>query len=88
MKKLFVVLMALCLFVLPVMAQTQDAPQEINWADLEESFAETGYGSKFYDISELGFKILIPDGLDPIELSQDNIDHGFVRIFINNMTVY
>ena len=37
MKKLFVVLMALCLFVLPVMAQTQDEPQEVTWTELEES---------------------------------------------------
>ena len=47
MKKLLVVFLALFLFALPVMAQTQDEPQEITWEELEESFAETGYNYDF-----------------------------------------
>lgn len=81
MKKLLIVFLALCLFVLPVMAQTQDEPQEITWEELEESFAETGYGSSFWNIPSLGIQILIPDGLDQTDLSQEQIDDGFVEIF-------
>lgn len=81
MKKIFVVLLALCLFVIPVMAQTQDNPEEINWADLEESFAETGYNYDFWDIPRLGITMMIPGGLNQTELSQENIDDGFVEIF-------
>ena len=81
MKKLFIVLLALCLFVVPAMAQTQDNPQEITWEELEESFAETGYNYDFWNINDHGFQIMIPAGLDPIELSQENIDNGFVAVF-------
>ena len=81
MKKLFVVLLALCLFVMPAMAQTKDEPEAINWEDLEKDFNETGYGYEFYDISEHGFKIMIPNGLEPTELSQKDIENGFVRYF-------
>ncbi len=81
MKKLLVVLLALCLFALPVMAQTQDQPQEITWAELEESFAETGYNYDFWNIPRLGITMMIPAGLEQMELSQDYIDNGFVEIF-------
>ncbi len=81
MKTIYVVLLALCLFVLPVMAQTQDNPQVISWADLEESFAETGYNYDFWNIPRLGISMMIPAGLEQTELSQENIDNGFVEIF-------
>ena len=81
MKKLFVVLMALCLFVLPVMAQTQDEPKEITWAELEESFIETGYKGAFWNFPSLGISMMIPGGLDQTELSQEAVDSGFVDIF-------
>ncbi len=81
MKKLLIVLLALCLFVLPAMAQTQDDPQVITWEELEEDFAKTGYNYDFWNIYDLGFKIMIPAGLEPIELSQENIDDGFAAIF-------
>ena len=81
MKKLFVVLMALCLFVFPVMAQTQDEPQEITWAELEESFIETGYKGAFWNFPSLGISMMIPGGLDQTELSQEAVDSGFVDIF-------
>jgi len=81
MKKFFVVLLSICLFVLPVMAQTQDDPEVVKWEDLEESFIETGYGGGFWNISNLGISIMIPNGLNQLELSQDYIDNGFVEIF-------
>ena len=81
MKKILIALIALCLFALPVMAQTQDNPQEITWEELEESFAETGYDYDFWDIPSLGISMMIPAGLEPMELSEDHIDNGFVEIF-------
>ena len=81
MKKLLIVFLALCLFVFPAMAQTQDDPQVITWDELEESFLETGYNYDFWNIYDLGFKIMIPAGLEPVELSQENIDDGFAAIF-------
>lgn len=81
MKKLLVVLLALCIFVMPAMAQTPDDPQIVNWEDLEESFIETGYGGDFWNLPSLGISLLIPKGLDQVELSQEDIDDGFVSVF-------
>ena len=81
MKKLFIVMLALCLFVVPAMAQTQDEPMEMNWEDLEESFVKTGYSGAFWDFPSLGISMMIPGGLDQTELSQEAVDRGFVDIF-------
>ena len=81
MKKLFAVLLSLCLFVIPAMAQTQDNPQEMTWEELEESFQETGYGGQFWNIPSLGISIMIPNGLEQTELSEESIENGFVEIF-------
>ena len=81
MKKLFIVLLSLCILVLPAMAQTADDPEVVVWEDLEKSFIETGYGGSFWNIPSLGISIMIPNGLNQMELSQDYIDNGFVEIF-------
>ena len=82
MRKIFFVLLALCLFVVPVMAQTPDNPQVINWSDLEDSFIETGYSGKFYDYESLGFRIMIPGGLNQAEeLSEDLVEREFIDLF-------
>ena len=81
MKKLFIVLLALCLFALPAMAQTQDDPQSITWEELEESFVKTGYSGAFWDFPSLGISMMIPGGLDQTDLSQEAVDRGFVDIF-------
>ena len=82
MKKLFFVLLALCIFVFPVMAQTEDAPAVTKWEDLEEDFIATGYSGTFYTITDLGMKLLVPGGLEPVELSEESIDRGFVAAFM------
>lgn len=81
MKKLFIALLALCLFVLPAMAQTQDDPVAITWEELEESFIETGYSGAFWNFPSLGISILIPGGLDPYDLSEEAIASGYEGIF-------
>lgn len=83
MKKLFLVLLALCLFVVPALAQTEDDPVVTNWEDLEEDFIATGYSGKFYTFADLGIQFLVPGGLEPLELSEENLEKGFAGIFLS-----
>ena len=83
MKKIILVLFALCLFVIPAMAQTPDNPQVMTWEELEESFVEKGGSGSFYNFAKLGFSVMIPDGLEQMELSDESIENGFVDLFAN-----
>ena len=83
MKKIILVLFALCLFVIPAMAQTPDNPQVMTWEELEESFVEKGGSGTFYNIIDLGLTIMIPDGLDEMELSDESKENGYFALFAN-----
>lgn len=83
MKKLVLVVFMLCLLAIPAIGQTIDSPVTTTWEELEESFIETGYGADFYDINDFGFRILIPNGLEPVELSDEQIKNGFIVDFAN-----
>ena len=54
MKKIFAILMALCLLIGCAMAE------EINWADIEGTVAESGIEGDFASISDIGLKMFIP----------------------------
>lgn len=81
MKKILIIVLALCLFVIPAMAQTQDNPTVANWEDLEEDFIATGYSGTFYTLNDYGIQLLIPGGLEPVELTDEQLEDGFVALF-------
>ena len=83
MKKLLFVLLALCLFVIPVMAQTADDPQVINWSDLEDDFEASKFGGTIYNIADLGIQFLVPNGLNPVDLSDASKEDGAVAAFLD-----
>ncbi|MER2143536.1 MAG: hypothetical protein ABS888_07045, partial [Eubacteriales bacterium] len=59
MKKIFALLMALCLLGTCALAE----PTEINWSDLEAQVAESGIDGDFYSVSDIGVKMFIPTAL-------------------------
>ena len=81
MKKMLFVLLALCLFVVPAMAQTQDNPQVMDWEDMDTS--ELPYNSSFYHINDLGIQFLVPDGLEQQPLSEADEEDGIYAAFTN-----
>ena len=83
MKKLLFVLLALCLFVVPVMAQTADDPQIINWEDLEDDWNNFKFGGRLYTNPNIGIQFLVPNGLNPIDLTDDQIEDGIVDAFVD-----
>lgn len=84
MKKLLIVLLALCLFAVPVMAQTQEEPVVTVWeGDLENSFIEAGIAAKFYVFGDYGIQFLVPAGFEPVELTEEHAAHGIFGAFTN-----
>ena len=72
MKKIFAILMALCLLVSCAMAE------EINWADIEGTVAESGIEGDFASISDIGVKMFIPSVFNDIELSEEDVANGYL----------
>ena len=83
MKKIVLAVIALCLFALPVFADTQEI-QVINWSEAEESFTENGYHGLIYSFSKLGFDMMIPDGLESVDVPEEIVlERGIRAIFMD-----
>ncbi len=87
MKKVLFVLLALCLFVVPVMAQeSPDNPVVTNWeGDLEDSFIEKEYAGKFYLFADYGLQFLVPSDpvpFEPQDLTEEDAEHGVFAVFM------
>ena len=74
MKKVLFVLLALCLFIVPVMAQeTPDDPVVLNWEELADQYVEAGHSGTLYAFNDLGIRLLIPEGYEQQELSEESV---------------
>ena len=78
MKKILAVLMVLCLFACSAMAEVA----EVNWSDVEEAVAEVP--GDFYTFDEIAVKLWIPEGLDPVELTEEDVQAGYIGYFAND----
>lgn len=82
MKKLFAVLLALCLLGSVAMAET--AVKELKWADVEAKAAELGGG--FAEFESIGYKMYIPAGFETVEVPEDAKNAG-VAVILSNGTL-
>jgi len=80
MKKLLCVVMALCLALTAVVALAEEAPA-LNWEDIEPALEAGNVAGEFVTFDDIAVKIWIPEGLNPVELSQEDIDKGFIGYF-------
>ena len=79
MKRFIVVLLAVLLFALPVMAQEEDNPVVLTWeGDIEDTFVKEGLSGTIYNINDLGIKFLVPEGLEPTEVSEADMEENGV----------
>lgn len=72
MKKILAILLALALCLSAAFAA------EINWADVADQAAEMAPSAQFWTLNAVNCKIWIPDVLQYIELSEDDIDAGYI----------
>ena len=78
MKKLLCVLMALCLMTSFALAES--AP-ELNWEDFEPIMEQAGISGEFYTFDEIAVAIWIPEGLEPVELTDEAVEAGCIAYF-------
>ena len=81
MKKLFAVLLALCmLFSVALAEAAEEAPAviELNWADVEEAAAQIE--GRFVAIGDLGVMIYVPNAFSELEVPQEYQDAGVIAV--------
>ncbi len=74
MKKLFALLLTLCLLGSVAFAT------ELTWSAVEETASQIE--GEFHDIAEVNAKIWMPAVLQPVELNEDDEEQGIVAYFM------
>ena len=78
MKKIFAILMALCMFCGVAMAE---AATELNWDEIAPIIEQSGVAGDFVTFDEIAVKIWIPSDLQPAELTDEDRSNGFIGYF-------
>ena len=78
MKKLACVLMALCLMMTAALAE---APA-LSWEDFEPILESGNVTGQFYTFDEIAIKIWLPEGLNPVELTDEDKEAGYIGYFM------
>lgn len=78
MKKLFALLMLVCIAMMSV--AIAEAPA-LNWEDFEPALEAGGVTGQFYTFDEIAVKMWIPDGLNAVELTDEDKEAGYIGYF-------
>lgn len=81
MKKLVCVLIALCLVVTAAAAFAEAAPA-LNWEDFSPILEASGVSGEFYTFDEVAVKIWLPEGMYPVELTEEDQENGYIGYFM------
>jgi len=79
MKKLFALVLSLCLLCSVAMAET--AVKELNWADVEAKAAELG--GDFVEFESIGYKMYIPAGFQSVDVPEEAANAGVAALLTN-----
>ncbi len=77
MKKLFALMLALCL----MLGCTALADAEITWEQVAPMLEEIGLTGEFVTFDEIAVKIFIPEGMNAVELSDEDRQNGYIGYF-------
>ena len=81
MKKLVCVIAVLCLIVTAAAALAEEAPA-LNWEDFAPVLEAGGVSGEFYTFDEIDMKIWLPEGLNPVELTEEDRANGYIGYFM------
>ena len=81
MKKLVCVLVALCLIATAAVALAEAAPA-LNWEDVTPILEAGGVSGDFYTFDEIAMKIWLPEGMYPVELTEEDRENGVIGYFM------
>ncbi len=79
MKRILCVLMLLCLLVPVSLAEGTTA---LNWEDVAPVLEAGNVTGQFYTFDEIAVKIWLPDGLLPVELTEEDKANGYIGYFM------
>ncbi|MBR5111408.1 MAG: hypothetical protein IK099_14610 [Clostridia bacterium] len=76
MKKLIALFSLLCVIAMPFAVTAETTVPEINWADMEPIVKASEISGSFYSLSDMGLMFWVPDGLEPVEVSEEDAAAG------------
>ena len=78
MKKLLSIVMILCLTMSAALAEEA----VLNWSDFEPILEQAGVTGEFQTFDEIAVKIWLPDGLNAVELSDEDKSQGYIGYYM------
>ena len=79
MKKILCALLTLCLLVPAALA---DETLTMNWETVVPTLEAANVTGQFYTFDEIAIKIWVPDGMAPVELSEEDKANGYIGYFM------
>ncbi len=79
MKKFLCVVLMLCLMMTAALAEEAVA---LNWEDFVPVLEAGNVTGQFHTFDEISVKIWLPDGLEPVELSDEDKENGYIGYFM------
>ena len=77
MKKLFALMLTLCL----MLGCTALADAEITWEQVAPMVEESGLTGEFVTFDEIAVKLFVPTGMNAVELSDEDRQNGYIGYF-------
>ena len=77
MKKVFALMLALCL----MLGCSAMADNDITWEQVAPVLEESGITGEFVTFDEIAVKIFVPDGMTAVELSDEDRQNGYIGYF-------
>ena len=75
MKKILCVVLILCLMLTAALAEEAVA---LNWEDVVPILEAGNVTGQFYTFDEISIKIWLPDGMVPVELTDEDKEAGYI----------
>lgn len=79
MKKILCVLLMLCLLAPAALAE---GTAVLNWEDVVPVLEAGNVTGQFYTFDEISVKIWLPDGMLPVELTEEDKANGYIGYFM------
>ena len=79
MKRILCVLLMLCLLAPAALAEEAAS---LNWETVEPVLEAGNVTGQFYTFDEIAVKIWLPDGMLPVELTEEDREKGYIGYFM------
>lgn len=78
MKKILIAFLTFALMLCAVGAMAD----ELSWTEAEAMIEQGGWTGDFAEIEEVGLKMWVPEELLPVELTDEDVEEGYIAYFM------